>query len=121
MGLAPLTIAAATLGDSADVARWLQRNISSDMLKAPFNVRTETPGNNTGYFLTGSAGYLQSLVYGLTGLRIGKDGLVAAWPPVLPTGWKSMTLENVTFRGHRYDITVYRGADGKPRLRRDPR
>ena len=121
MGLAPLTIAAAALGDSADVARWLQRNISSGMLKAPFNVRTETPGNNTGYFLTGSAGYVQSLVYGLTGLRIGKDGLVEAYPPVLPTGWKSMTLENVTFRGRRYDITVDRDADGKPRLRREPR
>ncbi|MGH8192015.1 MAG: glycoside hydrolase family 65 protein [Rhodanobacteraceae bacterium] len=121
MGLAPLTIAAAALGNAADTARWLKDNISNDMLKPPFNVRTETPRNNTGYFLTGSAGYVQSLVYGLTGLRIENDGLIEAYPPVLPAGWKSMTLENVMFRGHPYDITVDRGADGKVRLSRKPR
>ena len=118
MGLAPLTIAAATLGDSADVSRWLAANISGNMLKPPFNVRTETPGNNTGYFLTGSAGYVQSLIYGLTGLRIEDAGLVQAYPPVLPPGWKSLTLTNVTFRGKRFDITIDRGADGKPRVQR---
>jgi hypothetical protein len=121
MGLAPLTIAAATLGDPADVAHWLAANVSGDMLKPPFNVRTETPGNNTGYFLTGSAGFVQSLVYGLTGLRIEPSGLVQAYPPVLPSGWKALTLTNVTFRGRHYDITVDRDASGKPRLRRESR
>jgi trehalose/maltose hydrolase-like predicted phosphorylase len=120
MGLAPLSIAAATLGDSAGAARWLAANISGDMLKPPFNVRTETPGNNTGYFLTGSAGYVQSLVYGLTGLRIGDAGLVQAYPPTLPTGWKSLTLTNVTFRGRHFDITIDRDDGGKPRLQRKP-
>ena len=120
MGLAPLAIAAAALGDSPDVARWLAANISKDMLKAPFNVRTETPGNNTGYFLTGSAGFVQSLVYGLTGLRIEDAGLVQAYPPVLPSGWKSLTLTNVTFRGNHFDITVDRDASGRPRLQRTP-
>ncbi|TAN04087.1 MAG: glycoside hydrolase family 65 protein [Rhodanobacteraceae bacterium] len=118
MGLAPLTIAAATLGDSSGATHWLEDNISANMLKPPFNVRTETPSNNTGYFLTGSAGFIQSLVYGLTGLRVEKAGLVEAYPPVLPTGWKSLTLSNVTFLGKHYDITVYRDASGKPRLRR---
>jgi trehalose/maltose hydrolase-like predicted phosphorylase len=121
MGLAPLTIAAATTGDSAGAARWLAANIDGDMLKPPFHVRTETPGNNTGYFLTGSAGYVQSLVYGLTGLRIEGAGLVQAYPPVLPDGWRSLTLTNVAFRGRHYAITVDRDADGKPRLRREPR
>ncbi|MBS0381342.1 MAG: glycoside hydrolase family 65 protein [Proteobacteria bacterium] len=121
MGLAPLTIAAAASGNSADVARWLQRNVSPDMLKPPFNVRTETPGNNAGWFLTGSAGFVQSLVYGLTGLRIEDDGLIQAYPPVLPDGWKSLTLTDVTFRGKHFDITVDRDASGKPRLQREPR
>ncbi|MGH8216609.1 MAG: glycosyl hydrolase family 65 protein, partial [Rhodanobacteraceae bacterium] len=58
-------------------------------------------------------------VYGLTGLRVGPSGLVQAYQPVLPARWKSMTLKNVTFRGKHYDITVDRGADGKPRLRRE--
>ena len=118
MGLAPFTIAAATVGNSADMTRWLEDNIDRGMLKVPFNVRTETVDNNTGYFLTGSAGFVQSLLYGVTGLRIEKAGLVGAYPPVLPTGWRSMTLKNVTFRGRHYDITVDRGAGGRPRLRR---
>lgn len=121
MGLAPLTIAAATVGEPSDMAHWLEDNISPAMLKAPFNVRTETADNNTGYFLTGSAGFVQSLVYGVTGLRIERAGLVDAYPPVLPPRWKSVTLKNVTFRGKHYDITVDRGADGEPRLRRSPR
>ena len=120
MGLAPLTIAAAALGDEAGTTRWLEDNITRDMLKPPFNVRTETPGNNTGYFLTGSAGFVQSLVYGLTGLRIEPSGLVQAYPPVLPSSWKSLTLTNVTFRGKHFDITVDRDASGKPRLQRNP-
>ncbi|HXE65534.1 MAG TPA: glycoside hydrolase family 65 protein [Rhodanobacteraceae bacterium] len=120
MGLAPLTIAAATTGDTAGVARWLADNISGDMLKPPFNVRTETPDNNTGYFLTGSAGFVQSLVYGLTGLRVEDAGLVQAYPPLLPSGWKSLTLTNVSFRGKHFDITVDRDASGKPRLQRTP-
>jgi trehalose/maltose hydrolase-like predicted phosphorylase len=90
------------------------------MLKAPFNVRTETPDNNTGYFLTGSAGFVQSLVYGLTGLRIEEAGLVQAYPPMLPHGWKSLTLTNVAFRGRHFDITLDRDASGNPRLQRTP-
>jgi trehalose/maltose hydrolase-like predicted phosphorylase len=120
MGLAPLTIAAATTGDTAGATRWLAANIDAAMLKAPFNVRTETPDNNTGYFLTGSAGFVQSLVYGLTGLRIEEAGLVQAYPPMLPHGWKSLTLTNVAFRGRHFDITLDRDASGNPRLQRRP-
>ncbi|MGH8125791.1 MAG: glycoside hydrolase family 65 protein [Rhodanobacteraceae bacterium] len=116
MGLAPLAMAAAALGNSADVARWLGADIGKAMLKRPFNVRTETPRNNAGLFLTGSAGFVQTLVYGLTGLRIEKAGLVEAYRPVLPDGWKSVTLRNVRFRGKRFDITIGRDAEGKPRL-----
>jgi trehalose/maltose hydrolase-like predicted phosphorylase len=118
MGLAPLTIAAAALGNAADTTRWLERNFAPDMLKSPYNVRTETPGNNVGWFLTGSAGFVQGMVFGLTGLRIEPAGLVEAYPPVLPEGWKSMTLKNVTFRGSTFDIVVRRAADGKARLQR---
>ncbi|WIG56908.1 MAG: Maltose phosphorylase / Trehalose phosphorylase [Rhodanobacteraceae bacterium] len=120
MGLAPLTIAAATTGDATGAARWLADNISGDMMKPPFNVRTETPDNNTGWFLTGSAGFVQSLVYGFTGLRIEDAGLVQAYPPVLPSRWKSLTLTNLNFRGKHFDITIDRDASGKPRLQRTP-
>jgi trehalose/maltose hydrolase-like predicted phosphorylase len=121
MGLAPNSIAAATVGDSTAAAAWFQGNFSSGTLKPPFNVRTETASNNTGYFLTGSGGYIQSLVYGFTGLRIREHGLVEAYPPVLPAEWKSLTLKNVPFRGQHDDLVVSRDDAGRVRLTRHQR
>jgi len=118
MGVAPVAIAAAALGDADQAARWGARNAAPDMFKPPFNVRSETAGNNTGYFITGSAGFLQTLIYGFSGLRIEEQGLVAAYAPVLPPQWKSLTLKNIAFRGKRYDITIDRDAGGSTRLRR---
>ena len=98
--------------------RYLELYLTGGTLKPPFNVRTETASNNVGPFLTGSAGYLQSLIFGLTGLRIRHSGLIDAYTPVLPRGWRSLTLRDVSFRGRRLDITVKRAADGSVRLRR---
>ena len=118
MGLAPLSIAAATVGDDAHAVAWLQKNFSGGVVKPPFDVRTETATNNTGYFITAAAGFLQNLIFGMTGLRIEEAGLNAAYAPFLPPNWQSMTLKNVAFRGQRYDIRVDRGSDGKVRLKR---
>jgi trehalose/maltose hydrolase-like predicted phosphorylase len=120
MGVAPVAIAAAALGDAEQAARWGERNAAPDMFKPPFNVRSETAGNNTGYFITGSAGFLQTLIYGFSGLRIEEQGLVAAYAPVLPPQWKSLTLKNIAFRDRRYDIAIDRDAGGNTRLRRTP-
>ena len=95
MGIAPSMVAAATVGDGAEGAGLLAGNLNGGTLKRPFNVRTETARNNTGYFLTGSAGYLQALIYGFSGLRIRDQGLVEAYPPLLPASWSSLTLRNV--------------------------
>ena len=84
-------------------------------------MRTETASNNTAYFLTGSGGYIQSLVYGFTGLRIREQGLVEAYPPVLPAEWKSLTLKNVPFRGQHDDLVVSRDDAGRVRLTRHQR
>ncbi|WP_158753065.1 glycoside hydrolase family 65 protein [Dyella sp. S184] len=118
MGLGPAPIAAAANGNAAEAARWIARNAADDMFKPPFNVRPETATNNTGYFLTGSGGFVQGLLYGLTGLRIEPNGLLETYPPVLPPTWKSMTLKDITFRGKHYDITLDRDASGKTRLTR---
>lgn len=121
MGLAPNSIAAATVGDASAAASWFQRNFSSGTLKPPFNVRTETASNNTGYFLTAAGGYIQNLVYGFTGLRIREPGLVEAYPPLLPADWKSLTLQNIIFRGRHFDIVVSRDDVGLVRLTRRQR
>lgn len=114
-----LTVGEAELGNAQAAGEWLQRNVSG-FLKPPFNVRTETVSNNNGYILATSAGYVQSMLYGLTGLRIDDKGLDPAYPPVLPPHWQSLELRNVSFRGKRFDITVKRDADGKTELVRTP-
>jgi len=119
MGVAPSIVAAATVGGSDEAAALLRANLEGGTLKPPFNVRTETADNNTGYFLTGSAGYLQSLIYGFTGLRIREQGLVEAYAPVLPASWSSLTLRNVSFRGQRLDIRLARDNAGIVRLTRE--
>ncbi|HEY2463064.1 MAG TPA: hypothetical protein VGI32_03305 [Steroidobacteraceae bacterium] len=118
MSLAPASIAAAAAGDTASAVAWLQRNFSSGLIKPPFNVRTETATNNTGYFVTASGGFLQNLLYGFSGLRVAEKGLVEAYSPILPAEWKSMTLKDVTIRGERYDFVIDRDAGGHVKLTR---
>src|SRR3984957_13552646 len=118
MGMAPASIAAAAVGEASLAVAWLQRNFTSGLIKPPFNVRTETASNNTGYFITASGGFVQTLLYGLSGLRLQEKGLTEAYAPVLPPEWKSMVLKNITFRGQRYDVTVDRDAGGRVRLTR---
>ena len=118
MSIAPRSIAADTIGDAAAAAAWFATNFSGGTLKPPFNVRTETAGNNVGYFMTGSGGYLQNLIYGFSGLRIREQGLIEAYAPVLPATWNSLTLRNLTFRGQHIDIRIERDAAGVVRLTR---
>ncbi|RAP59490.1 glycoside hydrolase family 65 protein [Oleiagrimonas sp. MCCC 1A03011] len=116
MMMVMLAVAEAELGDAQRTGYWIDHNLHG-FLKPPFNVRTETRANNAGYILATSAGFVQSLVYGLSGLRLEHGGLTAAYPPVLPPSWKAMTLRNVDYRGRRYDIVVDRDASGHVRLR----
>ena len=117
MMMVMMAVAAAELGDAGPAGAWIRRN-RVGFLKPPFNVRTETVANNAGYLLSTSAGFVESLLYGLTGLRIEDQGLVGAYAPVLPPGWKSLTLRHISFRGQYLDITVRRDADGKTVLQR---
>jgi trehalose/maltose hydrolase-like predicted phosphorylase len=119
MNIAPRTVAADEIGSAADATTWFATNFSGGTVKPPFNARTESADNNVGNFMTGSGGFIQSLVYGFTGLRIREGGLVEAYAPVLPAGWQSLTLRNVTFRGQRLDIRIARDAAGVVRLTRE--
>jgi trehalose/maltose hydrolase-like predicted phosphorylase len=117
MMMVMLAVGAAEIGDAKAAGDWIERNLVG-FLKAPFNVRTETVANNAGYILATSAGFVQSFVYGFTGLRIDDQGLHEAYAPTLPAQWKSLKLKNISFRGKHYDITVDRDANGKVKLTR---
>jgi protein-glucosylgalactosylhydroxylysine glucosidase len=116
IGIVQQVTAADEVGRPAAAAAWFKLYLTGGTLKPPFNVRTETAGNNAGPFITGSGGYLQSLIFGLTGLRIREAGLIDAFPPILPPGWHSLTLRNLIFRGRRLTIHVTRDPRGAVRL-----
>jgi trehalose/maltose hydrolase-like predicted phosphorylase len=120
MMMVMLAVGAAENGDAKSAGEWIERNLVG-FLKAPFNVRTETAANNAGYILATSAGFLQSFVYGLSGLRIDDKGLDEAYAPALPPQWKSLTLKHIAFRGKHYDIVIGRDANGKAKLTRTAR
>jgi trehalose/maltose hydrolase-like predicted phosphorylase len=117
MMMSMLAVHAAELGEGNVAGQWIDRNLVG-FLKSPFNVRSETAANNAGYILATSAGFVQSFLYGLTGLRIDEKGLSEAYRPVLPDAWKSLTLHNIEFRGRHYDIVVSRDGSGQTRLTR---
>jgi protein-glucosylgalactosylhydroxylysine glucosidase len=105
MGAALLSVDAAELGDRALVDSLLPHSYQS-WLQGPFLMLSETPTNKAVNFLTGAGGFLQQVIFGWTGLRIGDSGVKPAFPPMLPSRIKRLVLRNFTIGGKRYDIRV---------------
>ncbi len=105
MGITLLSVGAAELGDRRLVDSLLPYSYRNH-LKGPFLLPSETPTNNAVSFLTGAGGFLQQVIFGYTGLRLGDRGLEPAFPPMLPSGITRLVLRNVHVRGKRYDVIV---------------
>ena len=114
-----LSVNAATLGDAPAAYHWLRRSVVG-FDKPPFDVRSETVTNNTGYLLSASGGFVQNFIYGFTGLRVEGTGVEAVYPPVLPPAWRALTLRDIAIRGKRYNITITRDAAGVTQLQQTP-
>lgn len=112
-----LGIEAAELGNADEAGRWL-RFSQNGFLKPPFDVRSETPRNNTIYILCVSGGFLENFLYGFTGLRFTDGGLKQVYPALLPPQLNRITLRYVALKGERYDFIVERDAQGKATLTR---
>jgi trehalose/maltose hydrolase-like predicted phosphorylase len=67
---------------------------------------SETPTNDAVDFLTGAGGFLQQVIYGYSGLRLGEKGLDSTFAPMLPSTVTRLTLRNIHVRGKTYDIVV---------------
>merc|ERR1712129_197026 len=50
-------------------------------IQQPFNVWTETPTGGAVNFITGAGGFLQSVIFGTSGMRIQRDHLYFEPPP----------------------------------------
>ena len=105
MGSTILSVGAAELNDRAMVDSLLPFSYRTH-LKGPFLMLSETPTNDAVNFVTGAGGFLQQVIYGWTGLRLGERGLEPAFPPVLPSSVKRLVLRNIQVRGKRYDVIV---------------
>ncbi len=105
MGVTILSVDAAELGDRALVDTLLPYSYRAHM-QGPFFMLSETPTNHAVNFLTGAGGFLQQVIYGYTGLRVGNGGLETRFPPVLPSQLRRLVLRNVHVRGKAYDVIV---------------
>jgi protein-glucosylgalactosylhydroxylysine glucosidase len=106
MGSTLLAVDAAELGDRGLIDSLLPHSYER-WLQGPFLMLSETPDKKDAVnFVTGAGGFLQQVIYGYTGLRWGDQGLEPAFPPVLPSRIKRLTLRNVYSRGKRYDVIV---------------
>ena len=115
MVLLMLAIQAANVGESgyfSDLIGGSGRD-NDPFLKPPFNVRSETPQNDSTYLLASSGGFIQAFVYGLTGLRIEETGLVEKFAPTLPKSLSYLRLVNLMFRGKALDVVISRLPSGR--------
>ncbi|NLR90803.1 glycoside hydrolase family 65 protein [Flammeovirga agarivorans] len=88
-----LSVIASRLGDVENAYRLFQRGYIKNQ-KPPFNVITEQPDNDLAFFVTGSGGMMQAVLFGFGGLEITDNG-VTQIPSSLPKQWKSMTIKGV--------------------------
>ena len=105
MGITLLSVNAAELGDSALVDRLLPYSYKAHM-QGPFIMLSETPTNHAVNFLTGAGGFLQQVIFGYTGLRLGDGGLEPQFAPVLPRHVTRLVLHALHVRGKTYDVVV---------------
>jgi len=105
MGSTILAVGAAELNDRAMVDSLLPHSYRAH-IKGPFLMLSETPANDAVNFVTGAGGFLQQVIFGWTGLRIGERGLEPAFPSLLPSSVKRLVLRNISVRGRRYDVIV---------------
>ena len=105
MGSTLLSVDAAELGDRALLDSLLPHSYAG-WLKGPFLMLSETPTNDAVNFVTGAGGFLQQVIYGWTGLRLGPTGLEPTFEPLLPSTVKRLVLRNVFSGGRHYDVIV---------------
>ncbi|KAL1518837.1 hypothetical protein AB1Y20_003114 [Prymnesium parvum] len=77
-------------------------NLSFANVQHPFAIWSETPSGGATNFITGAGGFLQTVLFGYTGLRIYDDHLRLL--PRLIEGTTAMRVKGVHFRGHVFEM-----------------
>lgn len=108
MGITLYAIVAAEIHDK-ELFNAFHRLSYSPYLRGAYNVFAEAPDNMSTNFLTGAGGLLQQVIFGYTGMRLGSDGLISRFQPMLPEGVREVRLKNINVRGKRFNVTVTDG------------
>ena len=107
---------AARAGLMDDVSRLLELGYG-DFINEPFFetdefTRREPDKPRTGPMFANTGGYLSTLLYGYTGIRLG-TGEPETWlqrPVVLPPGWRSLEVERLWMHGEPRSLRAVAGA-----------
>ena len=105
MGSAFLPILAAELGDRTLFDRLVPATYRP-WLRGPFLALAETPEAEIVHFVTGAGAFLQQVLFGYTGLRLGAGGLEPRYPPMLPAGVRRLVIRGALVRGRPHDVVV---------------
>ena len=93
-------------GNHSRAAELFRRGFEPNV-KPPFNVWQETVHGGCTPFLTGAGGFLQSVLFGATGMRLNPDNLTfSTVPPPSLFGATAISLERLAYRGLRIDQRV---------------
>jgi len=96
-------ILAAQIGDRGTFNLFFRKSYE-DNIHRPFYIWTETPRNKAANFLTGIGGFLQTLLYGVAGIRINEGNLTLR--AMLPESIREMILHRIHFAGATYRIRI---------------
>lgn len=103
------SVIAARLGNCEKAYADFQRSYKP-FLRGPFNYFNEKRSRviDNMCFLTGAAGPIQAVLYGLVGVKMDYDSPSAGLlhSPCLPKQWKSIEITGVRWRGKTFDIRI---------------
>ncbi|MCK5400557.1 MAG: glycoside hydrolase family 65 protein, partial [Flavobacteriaceae bacterium] len=93
MGKSIFAVIYARLGN-AEKAFSLFKESYEPNKRPPFGALSEAATSNNPYFVTGAGGMLQTILFGFGGLHLTEEGIIQV-TPILPKGWKSLTLKGI--------------------------
>lgn len=82
------------LGETEKAYELFQRSYQPNEVP-PFGVLAETAGGTNPYFATGAGGTLQTILFGIGGLKIGADGITQMQNQKLPKAWTGLRMTGI--------------------------
>ncbi|MDH7602867.1 MAG: hypothetical protein QHI38_12035 [Armatimonadota bacterium] len=104
-------VIAARLGDCSRAYAEFVKSYKP-FIRGPFNMFNEKPSRylENMCFLTGAAGPIQAILFGIAGARMDYFGSSElTFKPCLPKHWKKLIVKNIHWRGKTFDLTVLPG------------